>query len=308
MTILSRSPLSIASRTIVAITAAALVGMWACGGAVEVEQPTALPVSVDTVTSPDAEPANGCPGGREASILRLGRLEEAVVDALDEYDGTWGFALIDLDCETSVAVNPQHGQYPASAAKVVTVIAALRQVEAGETLLEEVWDHVEAIMHHSWDLHADQLTEIVMPETIADVLALAGVSSSSRFQHDWRRTFMTPMDLARVWASLIGGDLLGEFFTGEVLRLAAEAEVPSGLETFPNAPEIPGYRFGQKAGYYVEDGTPYYLVGAGYLAPADGRGLGLATVLMVETRNPELLEPQRRKVFPAVVRYALDGG
>jgi hypothetical protein len=160
-------------------------------------------------------------------------------------------------------------------------------------------------MTYSWDELADALTGQVSAAAVQEVLTLAGVSERSRFTHDWRRAYMTPMDLALVWEALVEGRLLGETLTRELLELAETPEIPASLETFPAALALPGYRFGQKAGYYVSDGLPYFLVGAGYLVASDPAGPRFTMVLMIESRRADLNDPQRRSVLSLVVGYVL---
>jgi hypothetical protein len=268
----------------------------------------ARPPATPTATpqpSPSPTPGNvACPDGRSDSIARLDDLEEAVTEAMAGYPGTWGFAVRDLGCDTALAVNPGYAQYPASAGKIVTVIATLREVEAGRLDLEAVWGQVTGIMTYSWDLSADVLTRQLTPAAVQSVLADAGVSDKARFLHSWRRAYMSPMDLAIVWEALVQGELLSEEMTERLLDLAAGAVIPASLDTFPAELDLPGYQYGQKAGYYVSDGVPYFLVGAGYLISTRADGPRYTMVLMTRSTERDLSHPQRREVFDLLLAYA----
>jgi hypothetical protein len=237
-------------------------------------------------------------------MARLDDLEQAVTDAMAGYAGTWGFAVRDLGCDTELAVNPDYAQYPASAGKIVTVIATLREVEAGRIDLEAVWGQIAGIMTYSWDLSADVLTRQLTPAAVQSVLADAGVSEKARFQHSWRRAYMSPMDLAIVWEALVQGELLSEEMTERLLDLAGGAVIPASLDTFPAEIDLPGYEYGQKAGYYVSDGVPYFLVGAGFLVSTDPDGPRYTMVLMTRSTERDLNHPQRREVFGLLLAYA----
>ncbi len=75
-------------------------------------------------------------------------------------------------------------------------------------------------------------------------------------------------------------------------------EVPESYETFWSHFDIPGLQFGQKGGYLVFRGTPYHLVGSGFLPPLDGSSQGFAATMVLTTGNSDLWDPQRRLVFP----------
>src|SRR5690606_22584515 len=133
-------------------------------------------------------------------------------------------------------------------------------------------------------------------------VADAGVTDSA-MNGAWRFAKFTPLDLGRVWAALVRGDLLGEELTAYTLALASGPDIPDGYETLPDRDfEHERLRYGQKAGYYVSDGVPYYFVGAGYLID-EVTGQAFVPVLFAYTNNPELLDPVRRRVFPIVVEH-----
>jgi hypothetical protein len=242
---------------------------------------------------------------RESSRRALAMEVEA---AMDGYDGEWGFALIDLACDATVAVNEDYFEYPASSAKVVTAVAALEAAESGELEEREVeWLDLSLrqVFRTSSDWDADLLEGYFDTSRLNELLAEAGVSERSYIRESWKFSMMTPLDLATFWAAILRGDLLEEDSTDYLLDLASGAEIPPEYETFPGGDfELGGFQYGQKAGYYVEDGVPYYLVGAGYLREIDGEE-AFAIAFMMRTENPELLDPQRRSVFPLVVEHVL---
>lgn len=55
-------------------------------------------------------------------------LGEDMEEVLDGMTGGWGLALVDLECDATITVRPEHIQYTASAGKIVVVIGALRAV------------------------------------------------------------------------------------------------------------------------------------------------------------------------------------
>jgi hypothetical protein len=257
--------------------------------------------------TPTAVPTPSCEQGKEDRRARYDRAETKIEEAMAGYEGTWSLAVIDLDCRVIMEINPEYVQYTASAGKIVVVIAALRAVQAGTLRFENIDGHLDEILHHSNDANSDAVNEMVTPAQVQEVLRLSGVSELTDFQHSWRYGFMTATDLARVWEALLRGQLLNNRWTKYLLRLAAEVDLPPEYATFPGRFDRPGYQYGQKAGYYVSDGVPYFMLGAGYLRPKDGSSLGFAMVFMMKTTNPELLDPQRRSVFPLIIEAILDG-
>ena len=225
---------------------------------------------------------------------------------MEGYDGTWGFAIIDLDCGAIAAVNPDYVQYAASAGKFPFIVAALKAVQDGRLELSEIQEDLDLVLHFSLDLNADNIVERVTNEEVWQVLRLADVSELTTFRDSWRNFFTTPADLARLWAAVLGGDILDAERTELLLNLASEAKVPPGNETWPAEFTEPSLRFGQKAGYWVTAGTPYYLVGAGYLQPLEVESLGFAPVILIVGNDDDLLDPQRRSVFPYVLEFVLD--
>lgn len=227
---------------------------------------------------------------------------EAVEVALLDYPGDWGFAFIDVLCNTETSVNPEYAQYAASAGKIVSIIAVLRAVDAGLVELEAVEEQIRVILRLSLDETTDEIETFIGQEDLDEVLELSGVVDS-RIDATWRETNFTATDLARVWAALVDRRLLSAEMTTFLLELAAEPEIPDGYETFPDVRfEHPAFELGQKAGYFVVDGIPYFLVGAGYLRHRSS-GDYFVPVVMIETELEELLDPQRREVFPVVLEY-----
>lgn len=237
---------------------------------------------------------------------RIQELSDPIASAMDGYNGEWGFALIDADCDAMVEYPAGYSQYPASSWKIVIVIAALRAVEAGELELEQIEEHLELVLQHSFDANTDAINAFVTLEQLNEVTEIAGISALTTYEKDWRYTDGTPLDLARVWAALLRGDLLSEEWTDYLLELAETAEFPNNYETFPPAPlDTPGYQYGQKAGFYISENDPHYLIGAGYIRPDDGRSDGFALVLMAVTPMRDVSDPQRREVFPILLEYIL---
>lgn len=245
----------------------------------------------------------GCTIGVARSNALLLELEADIHAAMDGYEGTWSAALIDLGCETELHVNPDYTQYVASSSKIVVVIAVLRAIEQERITFEDVSEMIDEVMWHSADWAADALNDLLEPEEILEVLDHSGVSAQTSFPYHWRAAIMPALDLARVWAALLDGRLLDPDYTRYLLEQASRADIPAGLETFPLAGEVEGYAYGQKAGYYVSDGVPFFLVGAGYVR-AEGSGHpGFAVVWIGRTTNGDLLDPQRRAVFPLMLDY-----
>ena len=164
-------------------------------------------------------------------------LREDVEEAMDGYVGGWGLALVDLDCDVAILVNPEHSQYPASAGKIMIMVTALRAVQDGELEFEgEVQEDIETVMSLSLDAYADRINDRVTTEQIAAVLERAGVSEASKLEHSWRYAHFTAHDLARVWVSLVRGEQLDEEWTAYLLDLATRPSlgpafwaVPPGL-------------------------------------------------------------------------------
>ena len=106
------------------------------------------------VSPPDESPeAPGrVPGGPGAErcddfASRGEELTRVVSEEMDGFDGDWGFALIDIECRMEISVHAEHSQYPASAGKIVIVIAALRGVGDGSIESEpELFQDVEDIL------------------------------------------------------------------------------------------------------------------------------------------------------------------
>ena len=165
-------------------------------------------------------------------------------------------ALIDLDCDEAILVNPDHSQYPASAGKIVIAITALRAVQ--DALLEfegEVQEDIEVILSKSLDANSDRLNDKVTTEQIAAVLERAGTSEASELEHSWRYAHLTPLDLARVWVSLVRGEQLNEELTAYLLDLATRPELGDAFWPFPRDFGVEGYVYGQKAGYWTSGGS-----------------------------------------------------
>jgi CubicO group peptidase (beta-lactamase class C family) len=269
---------------------------------------TPTPEATATETPTTAAPADATPGSVLSCAERsteLERLTTGIDSAMTDYDGEWGFALLDLDCGLRAEINAEYYQYPASSSKIVSVIAVMRAVERGDVELDEFRANLELVMHVSFDGDADVLDSYLEQEDFDEVLQLAGTSEGAYVREQtWRRTWMTATDMALVWAALVKGELLGPENTAYILRLASEADIPDDQETFPDrAFELPGYEYGQKAGYYISDGVPYDFVGAGYLVPRSGEGDGFVAVVFIHSEVEPLLDPQRRTIFPLVVDY-----
>ena len=217
------------------------------------------------------------------------------------YTGGWGLALIDLDCDAAILVNPDHSQYPASAGKIVIVITALRAVQ--DALLEfegEVQEDIEVILSKSLDAHSDRLNDKVTSEQIAAVLERAGVSEASRYEHSWRYAHLAPLDLAHVWVSLVRGEQLDEEWTAYLLDLATRPELGDAFWPFPPDFGVEGYVYGQKAGYWTSEVPIGYRVSAGYARPEDGSSEGYVFAFMIRAVWQDLRGYWTRSVFPLV--------
>ena len=245
------------------------------------------------------ETSNGRPSRCATVAGRGAQLIKAVEEAMTNYEGIWGLALIDLDCSSSIVVRPQHSQYPASAGKIVILTAGLRAVQDGLLEFELIEEPVELVLHHSLDKQTDEIAELITPEQVAEVMARAGVTSSYLEWH-WREAWFTPHDLARVWASIVRGEQLDERLTAHILQLASEVVLPEGKEAFPADFGVEGYRYGQKAGYWTPEEEPDIFVSAGYVVPESGLSAGFTFAFLLETWEEDILEPKRRAVFPLV--------
>ena len=220
---------------------------------------------------------------------------------MDGYTGGWGLALIDLDCDAAILVNPDHSQYPASAGKIVIVITALRAVQDGLLEFEgEVQEDIEIILSKSLDAHSDRLNDKVTSEQIAAVLERAGTSEASEFEHSWRYAHLAPLDLARVWVSLVRGEQLDEEWTAYLLDLARRPELGDAFWPFPPDFGVEGYVYGQKAGYWTSEVPIGYRVSAGYARPEDGSSEGYVFAFMIRAVWQDLRGYWTRPVFPLV--------
>ena len=259
--------------------------------------PTAAPTPTATPSpTPDPRPAR-CAGLDERGAVLAGAVEEA----MDGYTGGWGLALIDLDCDDAILVNRDHSQYPASAGKIVIAITALRAVQDGLLEFEgEVQLDVETVLSRSLDAHSDRLNDKVTSEQIAAVLQRAGTSEASKLEHSWRYAHFTPLDLARVWVSLVRGEQLDEELTAYLLDLATRPELGDGFWPFPPDFGVEGYVYGQKAGYWTSETPIGYRVSAGYARPEDGSSEGYVFAFLIRAEWQDLRGYWQRPVFPLV--------
>lgn len=279
-----------------------------------IETPTTAPDPSPAESTPDPTPTARTPGSGTAlscSAREEARddLAEEVEDAMDGYDGEWGFALIDVACDASVTVNDDFFEYPASAGKIVTLVAALEAVESGEL---EDWEiesldlSFRQVLRTSSDWDADLLEAYFDTARLDELLEEAGASDRSYMRESWKYSMMTPLDLATFWAAILKGELLEDGSAEYLLDLASRAEIPEEYETFPGGDfELDGFQYGQKAGYYVEDGVPYYFAGAGFLRELEGEE-AFAVTFMIKSDTEALFDPQRRTVFPLVVEHVLE--
>ena len=267
---------------------------------------TAEPIPAATPT-PTATPVRQrtCVDDPDAHAARIGELERAVASALEDYPGSFGFAFYDVDCDAMAAVNGDHVQYTASTGKLPFVIAALRAVEEGRLEFEQIEGDLELVLRQSLDDNANTIVGMLDSEEVWDVLRIAGVSEQTTFDDSWSNFFSTAPDLTLVWAALLRGDLLSPQWTDYVLGLASEAEVPPEFETFSVDADTSSLQFGQKAGYAVQLGPPYYLVGSGFLRSTSVPASGFAVTLVLTT-GAGLADTQRREVFPLVVDFVLE--
>lgn len=227
-----------------------------------------------------------------------------VVAVMDGYDGAWAFAIYDPKCGHLAETDPGYTQYSASAGKIVSIIASLRAVEDGRVPLSDIETSIENVLTHSWDNESDYLDTLTDQPDYDAILEIAG-TETARFIGSWQRANMGPADMARIWQALVSGDLLNEEHTELVMTMAVEAIIPDVYRTFPDGSFSPaGFRYGQKAGYYVSDGVPYFFVGAGFILH-EASGEAFFPAFMSVTENEDLFDPQRRLVFPMVVDYVL---
>ena len=266
--------------------------------ATPVETPTPLPTPSPTPTPVPPRDSPGC-----ATRLALARkMAQDIEVVLEGYEAEWGFAFIDVSCKGAVSIHPEYSQYAASAGKIVSVIAVLQAVQRGDLPLEEVDQSVNQVLTLSLDEPADYIETFLEPGALNAVLDQAG-TLSARIDTTWRETNISATDLARLWAALVNGQLLNEELTAYLLKYTRETVIPEGFETFPDSDfELDGYRYGQKAGYFVSDGVPYFFVGAGYLNH-EATGDYFIPVIVIETEIEDLLDPRRFLVFPVVVDY-----
>ncbi len=261
---------------------------------------TALPTPEPTLTpSPVPTPD---PLGCADRITLASQMAADVEEALRGYEAGWGFAFIDVSCNNVTALNPDYSQYAASSGKIISMIAALRAVERGDVPLEAIEDDLTLITTLSLDSASDDIETYLQPGDLNAVLEDAG-TVSARIDGTWHQTNFSATDMARIWAALVEGRLLGPDMTAYLLELVQHPDIPNGFDTFPGKQfKLQDFEWGQKAGYYVSDGVPYFFVGAGYLhyLPTDDYFI---PVLIIKTEIEDLLDPQRYTVFPIVVDY-----
>lgn len=261
-------------------------------------EPTPTPTPEPTPSpSPTPDPLEMRCAGLEQ---RGADLTDAVEDVMAGMTGGWGLALIDLDCDASIVVRPEHGQYPASAGKIVIMITALHAVQEGLLDLEEIRPHVEIVLAQSLDWNADLVNDLVTSEQIAGVLERASVSEASEFEHSWRYAHMTALDMARVWASLMRGEQLDGELTAYLLDLATRPILGEAFWPFPPAFGVEGYTYGQKAGYWTSPLPTGYRVSAGYARPDDGSAEGYVFAFLIRVRGGDWATDWRRPIFPLV--------
>ena len=259
--------------------------------------PSPSPTATATPTPEARSPRCESTPGRAASLIA------AVEDVMGGYPGTWGLAILDLACGSEVVVRPGYAQYPASAGKIVLLLAALRAVQDGTLDFAEVAEDVARVLRHSLDENTDAVAERVTPEQVAAVLERAGVSANSWLEWSWRDALFTPHDLARVWASILRGEQLDERWTDWLLELSAGAVLPEGYETFPVDFGLDGLESGQKAGYWIGEGHHDHFAAAGYVRAAGSREGGFAYAFLLQTTLEDVFDPQRRLAFPLVREF-----
>lgn len=260
--------------------------------------PTATPSPTPSASPPPTPTPDPRPARCEGLEERGATFTAAVEEAMDGYAGGWGLALIDLDCDAVILVNPEHSQYPASAGKIVVVITALRAVQDGLLEFETIQHDVETVLSLSLDYNSDLVNERVSSEQIAAMLDRAGVSDVTEYEHSWRWAHFSPIDLARVWASLVRGEQLDEEWTAYLLDLASRPILGPGFWPFPAGFGVDGFDYGQKAGYWTSGEPVGYRVSAGYARPEDGSSEGYVFAFMIRAVREDLAGYWQRPVFP----------
>ncbi len=263
--------------------------------------PTPIGPALPTPT-PTPQPARLCLRDPDAYQARVAKLEADVAAAMEGFDGTWGLSLYDLDCDTWVGVDPDYFEYTASTGKLAFIIAGLRAVQDGRIPFEELRPQFESVLHVSSDEAANNIMARVSRKDVQDVLDIAGVSDQTTWRDSWANYYSTPRDFTRIWTAVLRGQLLDEQWTEYLLQLSSEAEVPEAYETFWSHFDIPGLRFGQKAGYRVWAGSPFHFVGSGWLTPMGPSSEGFAATMVVFSPR-DVWDPQRRSVFPLVLEF-----
>ena len=79
--------------------------------------------------TPTPVPVRLCSSDRPAYDARVAQLEADIASAMQDFEGTWGFALYDLDCDTWAGVDADYFEYTASTGKLPFIIAGLRAVQ-----------------------------------------------------------------------------------------------------------------------------------------------------------------------------------
>ncbi len=286
-------------------TSAAATSPSPTGTATPTATPSATPTpagdgSARVSASSGGEGAPGRPARCQSVATRGAGLVAAVEGVMTDYEGVWGLALIDLDCASSIVIRPRHSQYPASAGKIVILVAALRAVQDGLLEFEAIEENLQLVLYYSLDKNTDEIAELITPEQVGAVMVRAGVSPDSYLHWHWRDARFTAHDLALVWASILHGEQLDERWTAHLLQLASEAVIPEADVTFPTAFGVDGFQYGQKAGYWKPEEDPDFFVAAGYIRPEDGAANGFAFAFLLRTWEEDHFEPQRRAVFPLV--------
>jgi hypothetical protein len=277
----------------------------ATAGATPSPAATAEPANKATPTplpTPTPRALRLCSSDRASYDARVAQLEADIAEAMRDFDGTWGFSMYDLDCDTWVGVNPEYFEYTASTGKLPFIIAGLRAIQEGRVAFEDLRAQFESVLRVSSDDAANNIMARVSREEVEEVLRIAGVSEQTTWRDSWANYYSTPVDFTRLWTALLRGELLNDEWTDYLLQLSSEAQVPESYETFWSHFDIPGLRFGQKAGYRVWAGSPFHFVGSGYLVPDDGSSEGFAATMVVFTPR-DVWDPQRRLVFPLVLDF-----